>query len=625
MRSDCDWFTRRARTVWRAQPGRSMLVMVPQGCEEVRAVRLVRDWIGANFVPPATHANHKPICIDLVSDGLESSAHFATAVSHKVARQLQIEVEGDPDDFPTDILQNAIEAAVGAGAFPILIIQRFHAFANIRDGGMTSMLSRLRTLECDGLMTTLAFSPVGYAAIRQAMDSEQPFLNSVYGDMHDEAVMTPVTSEDFLAEAQARGVAPGVAHRLFRLGGGPDAVFTALLDLHDGDDRTMVGRCADRAGAAIDGFLRRSIPSQAGRDRLLVDLALGRLSPAQEAFFLNHPLGTFLCKRNGSAELVCSSPIIAQRILGQDASPLARYGRCLDALDAGDHAGAAALAADLADAHPRLAAFRELAMLRGALTAVPERGLLGLDWRAAAQATRHLRTLVGAVPDDLWAWVEAAEACIRVVLPTADNRRLQADGLTRRAADPEVRRLLLFMIDGLVRAVPTHAEPSARVHALVNVPEAILQSLAAGFCGIDFHAPPRDPPQADYDAFFGGQEGFSFPPEGRKLTLGNLLVVVPALLAQGRVPGTSVLVDPARMRPLQQKLVDAVRNPASHTITDFVHKDAALLDELCRLWIADWCRMEGLGSPNELPIRKLAPGGDRLRSLVTNCAAASGS
>lgn len=616
MRTDCDWFVKRAQMVWRAQAGRSMLVMIPQGCHEARAIKLVRQWVEEKFVLPAAFANHRPFCIDIVSDGLDSSAHFARSISQKIARQLRIEIEGDRDDFPTDMLQNAIEAAIAAGAFPILLIQRFHAFASIRDGGMTSILSRLRTLESDAQLTTLAFSPIDYNAIRRMMDSEQPFLNSVYGDMHDGAVMTPLKREDFLAAAKGRGIDSPTAHRLFGLGGGPDAVFMTLLDLHATDKSALVSRCADSAGPAIDRFLDRAIPQDAETDQLLANLALGRLNPAQEAFLVNHPLRLFLYKRNGAGELICSSPVIAKRILSRDLPICSQYQRCLLTVEAADYVGAAKLAASLTDSHPRLAAFRELVLLRSALTAYPERGLLGVDWRAAADALKRLRRLDPAVVTSFQPWLEVVEASLRIVLPDVGTQRLQADYLTRRASDPQVRLLLLFMVDGVVCAAPMLTEPSARVRLLVNLPEAILQSIAAGFCEIDFSSPPSTPPDADYDAYFGNKEHFLFPTKDQKMTLSSLLVVVPGLLAKRQVKGATALIDPTLIRPLQQKLVDAVRNPASHTIADFLQKDAVLLEDLCHTWIAEWCRMENLASTSELPIRKLAPDREQLGALL---------
>jgi hypothetical protein len=619
MRTNCDWFAQLAQRIWRAQPGRSVLVMVPTGCDEPEAAELVRKWLEVNFVLPSAYANHRPICIELVSESFQSSAQFARKISSKISRELNIEIEKDLDDYPVDILQNAIEAAISDGAYPILIIQRFHAFANIPDAGMTSILSQLRTSESDGTLTTLAFSPIGYDDIRRTMkESQQPFLNSVYGDMHEVAVMTTLRREDFLAEADARGIAAATAHRLYSLGGGPDVIFTKLLDLHSADRRTLVNQCADRAGPKIDSFLERAFSGHGEDEKLLANLALGQLNSVQEAALLSHPLSSFLCRRSGSNELICSSPVIAQRILCRDLPLSVQYRQCLQAVEAADYAGAAKLAASLTDSHPRLAAFRELVQLRGALSAaqVPERGLMGIDWPAAKEAIKRLRQLNLAPDIGFQPWLEVVDSCLRVVFPDSKGRRLQADEFTRHASDPQVRLLLLFMVEGVVCAANILTEPAAKVSLLVNVPEAILQSIAAGFCGIDFSSPPSPPPVAEYDAYFGRQENFNFPSEDQKLALSSLLVVVPTLLAQQQVKGALKLIDPDHVRPLQQKLVDLVRNPASHTIVSFAKKDAQFLEDLCYNWVAEWCRIEGLTSTNDLPIRNLAPDIGQFRALL---------
>lgn len=615
MRRHCDWFAERAKVIWNAKPGRSMLVMVPQGCDEAGSATLVQQWMVEHFRLPLAYSNHRLVFINLVSDSLESSAHFAHMVRKTIERAAQIKVESDAQDYPTDIVQNSVEAAIEAAAYPILMIERFHAFANIRDGGMASMLSRLRSIESDGQMTTLAFSPIGYDGIRRLMDSEQPFLNSVYGDMHDEAIMSPLDQADFLAEASSRGIDQPTARRLFTLGGGPDALFLGLLDLASHDRANLVGQCATRTGSAIDLFLDRALPPGAETDQLLVNLALGRVNPAQEAALLNHPLAKFLCKRNSTDVLVCASPVIARRIMTRHLSISAQYDGCLRALEASDFTEAAKKAAALDDAHPRLAAFRELVIMRGALVAVPGRGLLGIDWQAMADASRHLRKLNVASLDAVRPWLNVIDAATGRILAGKPSR-MQADMFTRHASDDFLRLLLLFMMSALADAAARLSEPAQRVHALVNLPEAILQTLAAGFCGINYAEPPVSPPPADYDRFFNGVGLFAFPPPTIKMTLGTLLVVVPAILAQRGQTGTSRLTDAASMRPLQQRLVDAVRNPASHTITNFSLKDAALLEELCRTWIEEWCALEGLASAEALPILHLAPTASQLSAML---------
>lgn len=616
MRQSCEWFVQAANVIWKATPGRSMLVMVPQGCDESAAARLVRGWIVAHFAPPATSTNHHVICINLVADVLVSCKNFANTVAGKIERLLNITIDRQADDYPTDVLQNAIEAALGKGHYPVLIIERFHAFAKIRDGGMASVLSLLRTLESDGELTTLAFSPMGYDAIRQEMDSEQPFLNSVYGDAHDAVVMTPLEYDDFYAEAQRRGVDSSVAHKLFKLGGGPDAIFRALLDMSNHDISGLVEQCAERAGTAIDNFLNRAFPNLPEGDPLIGNLGIGRLNAAQEALLIGHPFSAFLCKRNSIGTVVCSTPILARRILSQGLVLSFQYDRCMAAIEAEDYVAAAAIVEFLNDPHPRLIAFRELVLLRAALNVIPNRGLLGIDWLAAKRAMNRLNRIDQAVLLDFLPWLQVVGEALKIVIGSDGGHRLRVDSLTQRAADKSVRLLLLFMMDGLLRAASKFVEPSERVSILVNLPEAILQALGAGFCAIDYANPPSELPIASYDKYFSSKMPFLYSKEGNKLALRSLLVIVPALLCEKGIQGPRTLIDPKNIKRLQQTLVDSLRNPASHTIVSFTRKEADQLQELCHSWIDEWSRMEGVESIDLLPIRTLLPHSSRLRALV---------
>jgi hypothetical protein len=593
-----------------------MLVIVPQGCDDAGAIKLIKKWVENNFVPPPAFANHKAICIEIVSDGIQSSNQFASSVSAAVSRCLSIEVENERDEFPTDVLQNSIEAATAAGAYPVIFIHRFHAFASIRDGGMTSMLSRLRTLEGNAQMTTLAFSPVSYDGIRQMMGSEQPFLNSVYGDMHDQAVMRPLSRDEFLAEASARGIPHATAHRLFSIGGGPDSVFLGLLDLWQADKNFIVRECADKVGPVIDRFISRAFLADRETDLLLENLALGTLNAAQEAYLLNHPLGDYLCKRGSNSKLICASPIIAQRVLSRGLPTLSLFRSCLSAAEAGDFLLAADLAGGLSDRHLRLVAFKELLLVLGALTPKPGRGLLGIDWLSVEEAVKRLKLLKNECIAQFVPWIESLDEALRLLTPVRGGGRLQIDELTSRSSDVEVRKLLLHMLESAIGASRKLPEPLLRVQFIVNIPEAILQSIAMGFCSIDFTNAPDHLPLADYETFFGRGKPFEAPRAGQKIALTALLVIVPAVLAEKKTPGISYLINPKAVQPLQQKLVDAVRNPASHTIVEFQLRDAEFLESVCSTWISEWAEMEGMASLDALPIRSLRPSPEHLRQLL---------
>ncbi|MDR3571991.1 MAG: hypothetical protein P4L81_07470, partial [Candidatus Pacebacteria bacterium] len=292
-----------------------MLLLVPQGCDEPATSRLVASWTAEHLVPPSTYANHHPTVISIPSDSASTSAQFAKMVASRFKKAVGFSLEFDAGDYPSDILRAGIEGALSAGSYPVLVIERFHAFASMRDGGMSSVLSTMRELEHGGDMTTLTLSPIGYDTIRRSRDVQQPFLNSVYGDNHDQAVMTPLSRNEFVAAATKRGVSVPDANRLYSRGGGPDAVYRALIDLANEDDQLITTLCAQRAGLTIDAFLKRSF-SEAGAslEELLAHLAVGRSTEAEIQFFVNNPVAAFVCRKLDGGGLVCSSQIIARRI-----------------------------------------------------------------------------------------------------------------------------------------------------------------------------------------------------------------------------------------------------------------------------------------------------------------------
>ena len=112
---------------------------------------------------------------------------------------------------------------------------------------------------------------------------------------------------------------------------------------------------------------------------------------------------------------------------------------------------------------------------------------------------------------------------------TRDDARQRLDALTVQAANPDVFLLLEFALSRYVRRAGATNSPSDRVRRLLMVPEAVLQSLAARFCGIVYASPPETLPAGpDYDSFFEGRETFRYG-GGRKLEMTALLVIVPAI------------------------------------------------------------------------------------------------
>ncbi|MFL3624173.1 hypothetical protein ABFU27_00670 [Xanthomonas campestris pv. raphani] len=333
MRLGCDWFVRRASKIWSVQHGRSFLVLVPQGCNDEAAAKLVNSWCLENFRPPVAFFDHQPLWISIVSDSQLTSHQVATRIARQINRQCGDDLGTDLDDYPSNIIQGAVDAALSHKRYPILFVRRFHAFASIQDGGMSSVLSQLRSLEMEGCLTTIAFSPMTYAAIRKSVDGSQAFLNSVYGDAHDLAVADPVSRAEFVSYAMSLGVVEQAAQRLFLYGGGPDKVFESLahaLVINEPDPVSYsVNQCSD----VIEAFFERTL-SEAGASMgsLLSALSVGKLDMSEEAFLKSNPMHNFFAKTDGVGRLVCNAAILTRWIWSNRAGRWSGYAGCLSFL-----------------------------------------------------------------------------------------------------------------------------------------------------------------------------------------------------------------------------------------------------------------------------------------------------
>jgi hypothetical protein len=196
--------------------------------------------------------------------------------------------------------------------------------------------------------------------------------------------------------------------------------------------------------------------------------------------------------------------------------------------------------------------------------------------------------------------------------------RPQLDALTVRAAEPDIYDLLVFSMSIYLGRVRRLAAPAARVRAVASLPESILQAFAAAQCGIDFRRAPERLPTLDYNRFFGAQDGFRLPNPGSKMELTSLLVVVPTLMADLIAPERRppALCDPARVCPLQQKLVDRLRNPNAHTFADFSVQEADFLVNLCVEWLDAMACLAGYQGAASLPAMLAAPTAKDLSTLL---------
>jgi len=262
---------------------------------------------------------------------------------------------------------------------------------------------------------------------------------------------------------------------------------------------------------------------------------------------------------------------------------MAGYGDCLTALASADHARARSLVNALDPTTPRLRAFRDVVGLICAVDGGAESGLLGVDWTEVERLGGRVQSAEEA-PLAWRDWGATLARWARVIVgkgPTKDDARQRLDALTVQAANPDVFLLLEFALSSYVRRATAIKSPADRVRRLLMVPEAVLQALAARFCGINYASPPETLPTGpDYDAFFEGRETFRYE-GGRKLEMTALLVIVPAILSHANPTRLPDLVDPKFVRPLHQRLVVRLRNPMAHTDANLSPSESEYYQNLC--------------------------------------------
>jgi hypothetical protein len=608
MRREHKWFCDRAVTTWRASPGRSFLVLVPQGCDEVATSTALADWMLREFQPPEHSRNHRPAVVRISTDVAGSARQFVRRVRRELQACAGAPLDVDADDYPSVELESVVDATHAQGLYPVLCIERFHAFARMGDSELLSVLSALRTLEHSTRLTTLVFSPLSYQQLRSQLNAKGhfPFVNSAYGDNHDQAVMTPLTRAEFVAAAERRAIPTATAQRLFAYGGGPDTIYEALMDAYaaSGEHR-LVERVVARIGDRLDRFISESFdePSYSGNG-LMERLAVGELRPVEREAVLSHPLTKFIAREENGGRLGAASPILARTIIRNHRGTMAGYGDSLTALVSGDHALARSLTASLQPTTPRLVTFRDAVQLVCATDGGAESGLLGVDWTDVKRLGGRLKTAEEAPPK--WReWGATLERWAEVIVgkgTTKDDARQRLDALTVQASNPNVFRLLEFALSRYVRRAEAIKSPSDRVRRLLMVPEAVLQSLGARFCGIVYASPPEALPAGpDYDSFFEGRGTFRY--EGaRKLELTALLVIVPAILSQANPTRLLELADSSFIRPLHQKLVVRLRNPMAHTDANIPQSEAEYYQSLCSAFVQAMTvlgRGEGAADPGD--------------------------
>ncbi len=120
---------------------------------------------------------------------------------------------------------------------------------------------------------------------------------------------------------------------------------------------------------------------------------------------------------------------------------------------------------------------------------------------------------------------------------------------------------------------------------------------------------PDELPDLDYQRFFGNSGEYCLPNPGKRLSLTDLLVIVPALLDNRceEFRDTVRLCDARFVRPLHQRLVMQMRNATAHTYAEMDSDTATSFFKICDTFLEDaiavWGRNQ-TSAPCEEPDRQ---------------------
>lgn len=598
MRTDYDWFKSRLTLSWNAQPTRSCLLIVPPGCNTHAVASEVEKWVDAHDPIAARYNDRFSIIVRITVDATSSSAHFVDKLGRDLSRVIKSAADVSKNGYPADWIEDLINAAQSENRHPILVIHRFHAFAKIADDHLLSVLATLRQLEHDGQLTTIAISPMSYQRMRQELSEggKYPFVNSAYGDNHDQVIMPTMTRSEFVAASVKAGLEERLAQRLFINCGGPDSIHAAIIKAALDGPEEIVQRAAHLLGTSLEPFFDLAIGSVSqDRDDLRLRVATGQLQPTHTSYLRHQELSKFLLKSTERDRVIVASPVLGRLLLSGKTGPWVAYSKVMEAVDLRNYADATKQVAILERNSAYLEAFAHILEMLAALHDSNMGGLLEMDWKTAKRV--GLALLSSELPvQQHRGWIEQIVRWSRIVGNAVDPGQgpgARLDLLTRQSTSADVQHLLVYAINAFLVRARRSGSPGDQVRAAASIPEAILQSILS-YLDVDPLNVPRDLPNLNYQRYFGGLGDYRMPEVGNKCDLTHLLVLVPTML-NDRYPelrSKICLCDESFVKPLHQKLVAKLRNATAHTYSEidnvianyFFSICGALLNDAITIW-----------------------------------------
>ena len=317
IRNNFSWFQDRARMVWESDPGKSLLVIVPKGCNENTTSNNIEKYVQNNFILQLGDEEFVHKVFKITADTNESSDHFINNFIKLFEKCLGKRSSAHDEEYLSDKIEAAIDELNNQNIHPILLVNRFHSFASIQDRALTSTLGKLREMEHDKKLTSIVISPINYDVLRREMannpGAESPFINSPYGDNHEKIIIEPLTKDDFISYATGRGINQLDAEFLYSLGGGPDDVYENLVKNKKLGVDNFVQVCAEECASVFEKFFKNCELS--GKNDLLNRLAQNSLNNRDQAYLASIDLKNFIIHSKDQSSYKITSQIMKEHIL----------------------------------------------------------------------------------------------------------------------------------------------------------------------------------------------------------------------------------------------------------------------------------------------------------------------
>ena len=317
IRNNFSWFQDRARMVWESDPGKSLLVIVPKGCNENTTSKNIEKYVENNFVLQPGDEGFVHKVFKITADTNESSDHFVNNVIRLFEKCLGKHSSAHDEEYLSDKIEAAIDELNNQNIHPILLVNRFHSFASIQDKALTSTLGKLREMEHDKKLTSIIISPINYDVLRREMaanpSDESPFINSPYGDNHEKIIIEPITKDDFISYATGRGINQSDADFLYSIGGGPDTVYEKLVQNKKLGIENLVPVCAKECASVFEKFFKNCELNN--KNDLLRRLAQNSLNNTDSAYLASIDLKNFIIYSEDQSSYKITSQIMKEHIL----------------------------------------------------------------------------------------------------------------------------------------------------------------------------------------------------------------------------------------------------------------------------------------------------------------------